>query len=211
MESNYYYVIEGSNINKYLVNFNIEELKKLRWDIINNCSNIVHMAYRTFDEPDYFDTDHIREYRSRKLGFMTRGDFYSGGSVECFVEYDYYEHSKLVEILDNLLKGNMKSLDELFNFSSTYGLKLDTIRSKIEIDKIDALANSYIFKVKKNKSDLEVIENIYVDKVKKCIDLNLMASISTEIFECVRDFFDDSIINKNVSGGLKRVLKVGDK
>ena len=220
MEGNYYYVIEDKNINKYLVNFDVEELKGLRREIIDNCNNVVHVAYRSVDEPDYFGDEHIRRYVSHKLEAMSYSSFWFGGSVGVFVKYDYYEYSKLVLILDNLLKGNMKSLDDLFNFSSIYGLKLDELKSRIEMtklvtddenEKIDALVNSYVFEIKKDKRDLEKIEKIYVDKVKKSINLSLVDSISVEMFECVREFFDDSSINKNVSRSLKRVLKVKDK
>ena len=217
MEDNYYYVIEDKNINKYLVNFEEEELEKLRKEIIDSCSNVVHVAYRAVDEPDYFDDEHIRRYVSHKLEPMSYSSFWFGGSVGVFVKYDYYEYSKLVLILDNLLKGNMKSLDDLFNFSSIYGLKLEELKSKIERtklvtddenEKLDALVDSYVFEIKTDRSDLEKLEYIYIDKVKKSINLSLVDSISVEMFDCVRGFFEDSSINKNVSSGLKRVLKV---
>ena len=212
----YYYVIEGKNINKYLVKFNVDELKKLRKEIIDNCSNIVHVGYRVVDEFDDFDTEHIRRYVSYRLGGMTYKNFYYGGSAGAYVEYDYYEYSKLVLILDNLLNGNMSCLDDLFNFTSIYGLKLEELKTRIEStrlvddeenEKLGALLDSYVFDIKKDKSNLEKIEKIYVDKVKESINLNLVDSISVEMFDCVRGFFEDSSINKNVSSGLKRVLK----
>ena len=212
----FYYVIEDKNINKYLVNFDVDRLKELRREIIDNCSNIVHVAYRTVEELDDFDNEHIRRYGSYRLGGMNYRNFYYGASIGAYVEYDYYEYSKLVEILDNLLKGNMNCLDELFNFSSIYGLKLEELKSKIEStklvdvdenEKIAALLDSYVFDIRKDKSELEKLEKIYVDKVRESINLNLIDSISIEMFECVREFFGDSSVNKNISSGLKRVLK----
>ncbi len=223
----YYYNIQKNSktnkyyINKYLVSLDIENLQILKENIINNCSHITHKKYETTEEPNYYDVQHIRNYKSKKLGIIEQNDFLSQDKTNYLVEYDYYEHSKLVKTIDILLKGNLDIIDSLMKKDF---LKEPTLES-INIDKeilnkeISILMEKGLYEeidlLVKDKKEEQLIkeqeifglETICLAQIKKCISLNLYDQLELEEFTRIKEFFTEADISKNISKNLTKVLK----
>lgn len=223
----YYYDIKKNQqtnkyyINKYLVSLDIEKLKILKENIINNCSHITHKKYKTTDEPNYFDTSHIRNYQSKKLGIVEQNDFLTPNKREYLVEYDYYEHSKLVKTIDTLLKGNLDIIDVLMKKDFLKEPTLETIKIDKELlnKEISILMEKGLYEeidllVKEKKEEQLIkaqeifgLETVYLAQIKKCIIMNLYDQLELEEFTRIKEFFTESDISKNISKNLTKVLK----
>jgi len=224
MEKNiiYYYDIDDEFINKYTVDIDSEKLKKLRYDIINNCSIILHKKYETIEEPNYFDIDHYRNYHSKKLGLISTNDFHEPDKMNYLVEYDYYKHSKLVELIDRLLNGDTQVIDKLedTNFLNSRSIYMDEqgLQNKInelitngKYDEIKTLVDEELENAQIRYNEILALENKYFLEIKECIFLELYDQIELEVFNNMRKFFSESNNSKNVSSGLVKVLKPSTK
>lgn len=111
----YYYKKKGKDIIKYQITLDEELLKKLRFEIIEKCSHIIHINNRVTDsmKPFEWDFEHIRNYKEKLIGRIEYNDFYSMPEDEYLVDYDYYEHPSLVTYIDDLLKGDTSSIEKI--------------------------------------------------------------------------------------------------
>lgn len=220
MNDMYYYLIEDKYINQYLVTIDIETLKKLRKEIIDNCSTIKHINRKTTIEPNYYCDEHIKNYKSKELGMRSYNDFYSQDEMEYLVDYDYYEFSILVNIIDELIKGNTKIIDELNNPNllnmQDNQKNLDDIDLKIQIkalidkglyDKIDELVQNKTADLILKKQENHILEKNYLIKINQCIKLELFNQITIDDFNIIKEFFIDSDVKKNISTNLVKLLK----
>lgn len=111
----YFYKKKGKDIIKYEVKIEKEKLSKIRFQIINNCSHIKHIKNRVTDScmPKYWDYEHIRNYHERYIGRIEYNDFYSMPEDQYLVEYDYYTHPPLIQLIDNLLNGDTSAIEQI--------------------------------------------------------------------------------------------------
>lgn len=111
----YYYKKKGKDIIKYEVKIDIEKLNKIRFQMINNCSYIKHIKNRVTDScmPKYWDYEHIRNYHEKYEGRIEYNDFYSMPEDQYLVEYDYYTHPPLIQLIDSLLNGDTSSIEQI--------------------------------------------------------------------------------------------------
>lgn len=221
---NYYYDVKNDFINKYVVLLDIETLKKLREEIIEKCSYITHQKHETTNLTYYYK-EQVKNFKYKKLGMISHNDFFSQEEMNYLVEYDFYEYSKLVEIIDNLLNGNTSVIDILINpnfekLKNNKNTNLDATELKNEINKL-IVAGEYEkidTLVKEKQGELDVknqlilkLEKVYLSKIKECVKLKLFDQIEIETFNNIKEFFEATNIKNNVSSGLKKVLKPRDK
>ena len=214
---NYYYNFNTKFINKYVIEIDTERLKKLRIEIINNCSIISHKKYESIEEPNYFDIDHYRNYHSRKIGSIRTNDFNEPDKTLYLIEYDYYEHSKLIELIDKLLKGDTYIIDKLTDSSflnirkhymddQNLTNKINELIASGKYDEIKLLVDEEIETAQTRYNEILKLEQEYLQKINECIFLNLYDQIDLETFNDIKEFFD-GINNHNVSKKLTKVLK----
>lgn len=101
---------------KYEVKLDQEQLKNIKIEIINNCSEIIHIkeiGNRPTNEIN--DTLHIREFKRKFLYTKEYNDFYMPD--EDIYEFDYYEYkdTTLVNLINRLLSGNTNVILNLKN------------------------------------------------------------------------------------------------
>ncbi len=155
-------------IEKYQVDFDKEEIEKLKKEIINNCSFIKHEEYESDYSPRFTD-EIIRNLTYTPTGkekeyFEETRDIYR-------YSYDEYKPPYLVELINQLLNGNSKAIDKILNYDIS-------IKSTID-DRID-LANQEFNRIDpeniaKRKAKLEEIEELLktkeLNKNQQSIDL----------------------------------------
>lgn len=114
---NMYYIeqIEDELV-KYEVKIDQEQLEKIKIEIINNCSEIIHIK-EIGNRPtnEIHDTLHIRDFKRKFLYKKEYNDFYMPD--EDIYEFDYYEYkdTTLVNLINRLLARNTNVILNLKN------------------------------------------------------------------------------------------------
>jgi len=206
----YYFEGDKDKITKYKISFEEKELEKIKIEIINNCSTIIHREERTtfgmfgFGKSRFQDRLKYRNYREEKVGIK---EYIDGPDEDIYhITYDEYIYPKLIELIDKLIKGDISVIEEIFNDDKiekpiSYEEKIKKV--SLELDKIDNLN----IKEKRNKlNELEKVikeaklnENrksiiYYYEEVKKIVIFNKEDEISLEEVERVRNFFGENNI-----------------
>lgn len=226
----YYFRKEEHFIVKYSVMIDEEKLKKLRWEVIDKCSLIIHKCYKTTHRPNEFDYAHIRNYKEKKVGVIEYNDFYSMPEDQYLVEYDYYEHSPLVSLIDCLLEGKISVIEDIEKLQESniqtqiQKEELDLVKQQNEIiNNLNSVEVSdrakYIeilnlsqkklndFQKKKELNKNQIPEIIYCSKVLECIKLTKIGIIElTKVLELQR-FFSEST-EKNCDIETNKMLKM---
>ena len=202
----YYYKIDNDYVIKYDVKIDEERLNELRLEIIERCSHIIHKHYNTTRKPNYFDFEHIRNYKERFLRWIEYNDFYSSPEEEYEVEYDYYEHDELVNYIDLLLNKDFSSIDFIINLKDKNINKEDILLGKqrkiidrlnnIDIDSIKSELNKLNdiqkelekYKEQQKLNEKQVSGVVYKEKVLSCIIFNEIDRVSIEMINKVNDF-----------------------
>ena len=221
----YYYKKKGKDIIKYEIEIDEEKLKQLRVEIIFNCSTIIHKNYKTIDTPNYFDWEHIHNYKETKIGIVERNDFYSTIQDEYLVDYDYYKHPQLVNYIDELLKGNINIIEKIEK------LKDEVIdKAKIILEEQQKIINKLNNTDNKNKQELinllnesqeklleyykekelnknQVPSSKYKRKVLNCITMKEIGTMPYKTVLEVQKFFISNS-ESNIKNNLNKVLKL---
>lgn len=227
----YFYDLEDITIVKYEVKINISELKKLKKEIIKNCSRIVHKSYETTQFPNVF-LNNIKNYNSQNTGRKdeNNNDIY-------LVSYDLYIYPYLVTLINELLLNNMSVINELQEYQEIYSIEQMDINGEYKklLDKINSKEDIKIVGTneseedrKKRKQLLKEMEKLLTNfenqnsinsksteidkyrlKVLNCINLKKIGNLSLKTFIEIQDFFTDStekVLNKNLIKILNRPL-----
>ena len=195
-----YFMDKGRFRTKYEVTADSDGLEKLKLEIINNCSMIIHHDCDTTETPNYYDILRIRNYREEKIGIYESNDFYASRETLYHVVYDEYRYPYLIELIDRLLNNDEEALSEILNPNFE--------KEQISIDKmINILEEKYesislreigakremleklsqLYKLKElNKNQISVIE--YYSKVKEFIELKLIDHMDIELIDRVNKF-----------------------
>lgn len=195
-----YFMDEGKKRKKYEIVVDKNGLEKLKVEIINNCSMIIHHDCNTTKTPNYYDILRIRNYSEEKIGIHKPNDFYASCETLYHVAYDEYKYPYLIELIDRLLNNDEEVLDEILNPNFE--------KEQISIDKmINILEEKYnsislceigakreileklsqLYKLKElNKNQISVIE--YYSKVKNFIKLKLIDYMDIELIDRVNKF-----------------------
>lgn len=195
-----YFMDKGRFRTKYEVTADRDGLEKLKEEIINNCSMIIHHDCDTTETPNYYDILRIRNYSAEKIGIHELNDFYASRETLYHVVYDEYRYPYLIELIDRLLNNDEEALSEILNPNFE--------KEQISIDKmINILEEKYesislhdigakremleklsqLYKLKElNKNQISVIE--YYSKVKEFIELKLIDYMDIELIDRVNKF-----------------------
>lgn len=195
-----YFSEDGDKITKYDVIINKEKLLNVRKKIIDNCSVILHIKGEFFKEPDYYDTDRYRNYKSQKIG-MIRADRDSYDSrVMYLIEYDCYDYPMIVKHIDQLLSGNMSVVDEIKNYKD-YNANNKYITAQIKKQLEDNKIYLEINPFEKSKANIESIKE-EINKVTEYQERNKNQKSTdeyiVEILSCLT-FIERDSYNKNNS------------
>ena len=100
-------------IEKYQIDFDKEKIKKLKQEIINNCSLIKHIEYES-DYTPILSNEIVKNFTYTRTGkereyFEETRDIYH-------YSYDKYEPPYLVELINQLLNDNSKVIDQILNY-----------------------------------------------------------------------------------------------
>ena len=138
-------------IEKYQVSFDKEEIEKLKKKIINNCSFIQHEEYESDYSPRFTD-EIIRNFTYTPTGkekeyFEETRDIYR-------YSYDEYKPPYLVELINQLLNGNSKTIDKILNYDISTKSTIDD-RIDLANQEFNKIAPEDITKKKEKIKELE--------------------------------------------------------
>lgn len=196
------YITKNGNIyEKYNVEIDIERLKGLKIEIINNCSEIVHQSYDSYVKPKHcFDYYRIRDYKEKKVGYKE----FDEGPDQPIYHFDYleYKYPSIIKVIDKVLDGDGSELDKLLNpenIEERTTINQKIIEKKEEIDKIDS--SSVKEKIEGLEELKELFEQLdlnknqisvkhYCKQLSDCFELTIIAVVSEEKVLQVVDFFE---------------------
>lgn len=203
----YFFVEKEKKVEKYQVSYDEELIKKLRKEIINNCSLIEHCEYDSTCEPcllygnsqaddcciknysEYFS--HVRESRD-SLQYPDQ-DIYH-------YSYDKYIYPQLVLYIDEFLGGNVQIIGTAPKISNV-GVKLKKRIDKLskELDSIDNL------EIKQKQEKLEELKKVveqaklnenqkstaeYLEKFNELVRIELVDTLQKEEIDRVNAFYE---------------------
>lgn len=146
------YLQDGKNIYKYDIVFDKEKIEKLRIEIINNCSEIVHKEIIDSIGPDDRDILKIRNLVNH--GFVGIHEYFEEDVTLYKYTYDEYQYPYIISLIDKLLSG--KYYYEMFKNSNEEFITIS--------EKINDLSKNIMNKNKINDLD-------YLEKLKELIEL----------------------------------------
>ena len=192
---------DEKSLKKYKVEVDKCSLEGLKFKIINECSVIKHIKQKQREDNLTSDYDfvHIRNYYKKFVERIDNNDFYGPPMIDIYeVEYDLYKEPDIIKIIDEILKGNYDKVLELLEYKAE-----DEIHESLE-DKLNKLLsnkdnlNNTEKLIYETKELLDEYKNtkyqkpvsIYLDDVKKCINLILLDEISYDEYLRVYNFID---------------------
>lgn len=215
------FIRNKDRILKYEVVIDKELLSKLKYEIIEKCSIIIHKDYQdTFLPKMYGIEDYLkyRNYSEVKIGLREYNDFYSMPEDLYRIRYDEYHFPYLVELVNKLLEDEIDVLKEIYNVNNKKEIncldeKINRQKELLEsIDddecdkKIEELEKlkELIQQKELNKNQVNVLK--YYSKVKKLISFNLIDSISYEEVKKVSNFYNSGFNVKQLDE-IKKYIK----
>lgn len=223
---------EKDELVKYEVEIDIEKLKELKIEIINNCAEIKHRFYEDSKFPNYHDLLHIRNYN---FEFIKTEYFNNTRTLPQNIykfEYDEYIDPILVTIIDKLLSGDTTAIKKLDNpkenkkchdkpeFASQFQLlehllSIETKKERIEElqtlkRNFEKIQESYELDEKLNLDRKPILE--YYKKVKECIAFTEISRVNIVELEEVLSFFEnvsDKNLDQNINTNkmLQKLIK----
>ena len=199
-----YFRKNDEEIEKYQVNFDKEEIEKLKKEIINNCSFIKHEEYES-DYSPRFTNEIIRNYISTSTG--KKHEYFEETRNIYRYSYDEYKPPYLVELINQLLNGDSKAIDEILNYD---------ISTKSTIDDRINLVNQEFIKINpeniaKRKEKLKELEELlkakelnkgqqsielYYSQLIELIKFNLIDSLAISELSRIESFFEIHLSSK---------------
>ena len=205
-----YYELDGKTVNKYNIQCNINRIKELKEEIINNCSKMKHVEIeREYSFQDtYFKNKTVRNHNCENIGF---NEYYDGSRSVYLHTFDLLTPPKLVNLIDRLLNDDKTVINEIFNYQE------EKVSFEKEIDdknkEIDSIDNSDVDEKIKKLNELKELLNLrnlnwyqestkdYYTKLLNYISVEFIGSLNIDEENKVQTFFDIdlSILNGDVS------------
>lgn len=191
-----YYNLKDDIIEKYNVTFDTKEIQKIKNEIINNCSDIVHMNYFSDYSPSFSKNDIIRNYQERRTGEVK--EYFEETRFIYEYSYDRYESPYLVNLLNDLLKGK-NVLEDILTYKVLDSLPIDIKiekkekeikgiddkNTKLKIEKLKEYEKLLeLKKLNKNQKPL----SLYYDKLINLFKFELEDILSIEEVKRVQSF-----------------------
>jgi len=215
----YYYIKDANEIKKYLVNYDFKEIEKLKLEVIDNCSVIIHYDYEDTRGPDEADYLKIRNYKAKKTGIRVSRDYFPDEAIYHF-SYDEYKYPYLITLIDKLLNKDVSIINEIYHPNSE---EIVSYREKLNIasKELDEINN---FDIQNKKQKLNEIEKLlqqvklnekqqpvdsYYLKLQNLIKLQLVDVINIDDILGVTSFFEQdlSVFNLKIDDDLIKKRK----
>ena len=191
-------------IEKYQVDFDKEEIEKLKKEIINNCSFIQHEEYESDYSPRFTD-EIIRNFTYTPTG--KEKEYFEETRNIYHYSYDEYKPPYLVELINQLLNDNSKVIDQILNYEIS--LK-STIDDSIDLayQEFNRIDNENITKKTEKLKELEDLlkakelnmnqQNIdlYYNQLIGLIKFNLIDSLPISELGRIESFLEINLSNK---------------
>ena len=190
-------------IEKYQVNFDKNELEKLKNEIIDNCSYILHKEYESDYSPRFTD-EIIRNFTYTPTG---KKEYFEETRDIYLYSYDEIKPPYLVKLIDQLLNGNSSAIDGILNYDistkSTIDDRIDLINQ--EFNKI---APEDITKKKEKLKELEDLLkakelnknqqsiDVYYDQLIGLIKFDLIGSLQISELDRIESFLEVNLSSK---------------
>ncbi len=200
----FYFKVDNEVVEKYQVNYNKEEIEKLRENIIHNCSHIVHREYYNHYPPHFTDKSLIFNFKSM---FAFEKEYFEETKDIYLYTFDEYEPPSLIKLVDRLLKEDATVIDEILNYKVE-----DKVSFNEEINKVNQeyLNANNVFERQQRLKELENLLNqknlnknqqstyIYYQKLLSLIKFELIDTLSLEYIQRVEDFYskDTKVLSK---------------
>ncbi|MBQ9182038.1 MAG: hypothetical protein IJ134_05355 [Bacilli bacterium] len=191
-------------IEKYQIDFDKDELEKLKNEIINNCSFIEHVEYAS-DFPPRFTNKIIKNYTYTRTG--EQKEYFEEVRDIYLYSYDEYKPPYLVELINQLLNDNSKAIDQIINYDTTTKPNIDD-RINLINQEFNKIAPEDITKKEEKLNELkdllkskELNKNqqgieLYYDKLIELIQFNFVDSLSIDEFSKIESFFKVNLSSK---------------
>ena len=201
----------GNKINKYNVEFNREELEKLNYDIIDNCSEVVHIELSRSNPSllaalcEESDNSEIKNYKEKEEIIQDQ-KFY-------IYSYDKYIYPELSRQIKKLLNKDLNAINNILDTNFIYksiNKKLEYLNKEMneseDLETLEKLRKN-MNKLKKEKEKLDY----YYNKVKNIIKVELVQTMNVDKINAVSEFLDIDLIpfstNDKVSNNVKNQIK----
>ncbi len=228
----YYFEKQGNIINKYIVEFDVNELRKLNDEIITNYSTITHKESEGSLAP-YYDGN-TREFRNIKSTQIGVNEYIDGTDKTIYLfTYDEYFYPRISIEINNLLKGDITAINRIFAYeeekeylksklsrlTSSFNLidknefddPLDYLESQIkELNNLKYSLDSLNYNLEELEKEKSILDK-YGEELKRNIKIELVDSIDEEELNKVSAFLDINLepfsTNDKISDNVRRQLK----
>ena len=194
----FYFKKNNDVIEKYKVNFNREEVEKLKIQIIDNCSLTLHKEYRSTYYPKFTDESLIRNFHSICIG---EKEYFEETKDVYLFSYDEYKPPYLTILIDRLLKLDSSAIDEILNYDLSFYLSIDD-KIKLACQEFAQIEDEDIILKKEKLKELEDLlinkDNnlvLYYNRLIKLINFELVDSILISDLKRVESFLEISTNN----------------
>lgn len=205
------YKYEGEFLLSFDVDINYNKLKKVREDIIENCSVIKKCEGVFSDEYFYKKNKQNRKNFFKKELDHVEKNHWCPDIYYYKYEYDEYCLPEIINVIDDILNGNEERINDLF---STEDIKFDIndYRDNKALSDVINLINDY--KITNNEISINrakyILRNFnhikledkqksvkdYYPELIKCFSFTKKSSISNLEFEKLKSFLGDEWIEK---------------
>lgn len=212
-----YYNLKDDVIEKYNVTFDTKEIQKIKNEIINNCSDIVHKNYFSDYSPSFSKSDIIRNYQERRTGEVK--EYFEETRFIYEYSYDRYEPPYLVNLLNELLSGN-NVLEDILTYKVLNSLpidikidekekeikNIDDKNTKIKIEKLKDYEK--LLKLKKLNENQKPL-SMYYDKLISLFKFELEDTLRVEELKKVQLFIGENFLEQKeiISHNNQKILR----
>ena len=201
----FYFSKNGETIKKYQVNFDKEEIEKIKSKIINNCSRRTHVIRESTLAPNELVNNPLSENISYlEMKNTGRTISYSDTSEDkTLYEYDYIlvTYPQLVSLIDRLLNGDETAFYDIMDYKIEYPTNYNELLRE-EYKDTKKLADISLEEVIKKAENIEGLKeekelnknqqstDAYYNQLLRLIKLDLIDSLSISELEKVESFFN---------------------
>lgn len=212
-----YYNLKDDVIEKYNVTFDTKKIEKIKNEIINNCSGIVHKEYKSDYSPSFSNNDIIRNYEERRTGDTK--EYFEETRFIYEYSYDRYEPPYLVNLLNELLSGN-NVLEDILTYKVLNRLpidikiekkekeikNIDDKNTKIKIEKLNEYEK--LLKLKKLNENQKPL-SLYYDKLISLFKFELEDTLKIKEVKRVQQFMGLNFLEQKeiISHNSQKVLR----
>ena len=221
----YFFEKQGNIINKYFVEYDVNELRKLNDEIISNYSTITHKEEEGSLAP-YYDGN-TREFRNIKSTKIGVNEYIDGTDKTIYLfTYDEYFYPRISIEINELLDGDITAVNRIFAYeeekeyllsklASSFNLidknkfddSLDYLKSQIkELNNLKYSLDSLNYNLDNLTTEKNILDK-YGEELKKIIKIELVDSIDEEKLNEVLTFLDINLFNDKISNNVRRQLK----